>query len=203
MESRERIIQAALEVFGETGYLGATTRRIAQEAGVNEVTLFRHFGSKEELIREAIQSVMDAVSFAALPEEPVDPEQELAEWSRDQMRHMYETRALIRTCMGECQKYAEFADCAGERPRRVHTELTRYLLSLQRSGLAEQDFDANFAASMLMGALFSDVMGRDFMPELYGYTIEDGVAEYVTLLVRAIGATPRKHAAAEDGHGAS
>ena len=53
-DSRDRIIRAAVDVFAEAGYRGATTRRIAQQAGVNEVTLFRHFGSKEELIEEAL-----------------------------------------------------------------------------------------------------------------------------------------------------
>ena len=54
MDPRQRIVQAAARVFAETGYRGATTRRIAHAANVNEVTLFRHFRSKEELLREAI-----------------------------------------------------------------------------------------------------------------------------------------------------
>ncbi len=37
------------------GYLGTTTREIAGEAGVTEVTLFRHFGSKEKLFEEMLK----------------------------------------------------------------------------------------------------------------------------------------------------
>ena len=40
MEARDQLLQAALKVYAESGTRGATTRRIAQEAGVNEVTLF-------------------------------------------------------------------------------------------------------------------------------------------------------------------
>jgi hypothetical protein len=54
MEARERLMEAALRVFQEAGSRGATTRKIAAEAGVNEITLFRHFGSKGALMAEAI-----------------------------------------------------------------------------------------------------------------------------------------------------
>jgi len=53
--TRETILAAALRLFSQRGFLGATTRRIAGEAGVAEVTLFRHFGSKEKLFGEVIR----------------------------------------------------------------------------------------------------------------------------------------------------
>ena len=49
-ETRERILVAAREVIGRKGKRGATTREIADVAGVNEATLFRHFGTKEALL---------------------------------------------------------------------------------------------------------------------------------------------------------
>jgi AcrR family transcriptional regulator len=55
-ETKRRIIQAALKLFGEVGYPRATTRAIAERAGINEVTLFRHFGSKKNLLIECVSS---------------------------------------------------------------------------------------------------------------------------------------------------
>jgi TetR/AcrR family transcriptional regulator len=49
----ENILDAALAVLAREGYGGATTKKIAEEAGINEVTLFRKFKSKENLIQEA------------------------------------------------------------------------------------------------------------------------------------------------------
>ena len=49
-ETRERILTACREVIAKKGKRGATTREIADVAGVNEATLFRHFGTKEALI---------------------------------------------------------------------------------------------------------------------------------------------------------
>ena len=48
--TRQRIITAATNLFGKVGYTRATTRSIASTAGVNEVTLFRLFGSKQNLL---------------------------------------------------------------------------------------------------------------------------------------------------------
>lgn len=54
MDAEQRILNAALKVFASEGYSGATTRRISEEANVAEVTLFRKFQSKENLLREVL-----------------------------------------------------------------------------------------------------------------------------------------------------
>lgn len=46
----DRIIDAAIQLMSEKGYSAATTKDIAELAGVNEVTLFRHFGNKRGLL---------------------------------------------------------------------------------------------------------------------------------------------------------
>ena len=62
MTAEQRILDAALKVFASEGYTGATTRRIAEEANVAEVTLFRKFQSKENLLREVLLQNRDAFS---------------------------------------------------------------------------------------------------------------------------------------------
>ena len=54
-ETRESLLNAALDIFSEKGFNGATTRSIAERAGVNEVTLFRHFGNKDSLFDAVIE----------------------------------------------------------------------------------------------------------------------------------------------------
>src|SRR5262249_4355029 len=48
-DRRRQILEIASGIFARKGYQGATTREIAEEAGVNEALLFRHFPSKESL----------------------------------------------------------------------------------------------------------------------------------------------------------
>ena len=53
-EPRRLLLDAARELFARQDYRGTTTREIAQAAGVTEHLLFRHFGSKAALFREAL-----------------------------------------------------------------------------------------------------------------------------------------------------
>lgn len=53
-DARSRILEASLDLFSEKGFHGATTRKIAEKAGVNEVTLFRNFKNKMTLFLEVL-----------------------------------------------------------------------------------------------------------------------------------------------------
>jgi len=50
----EEVYEAVLQTLVENGYGGATTKLIAKKAGINEVTLFRKYGSKGELVAAAV-----------------------------------------------------------------------------------------------------------------------------------------------------
>lgn len=54
-ERRRQILAAALRVFARRGFHGATTRLIAEEAGVAEALLYRHFASKHDLFVAGVQ----------------------------------------------------------------------------------------------------------------------------------------------------
>src|SRR3954451_22639754 len=98
---RDEILAAAAGVFAQHGFRGSTTRRIADAAGVNEITIFRQFGSKEALIREAMQHMTQSAGLEALPDVPVDPERELTAWSSAFMQHLRLRNSIIRKTMGE------------------------------------------------------------------------------------------------------
>ena len=51
--SSEKLLTAVINLVAEKGYHGVSTKEIAAAAGVNEVTLFRHFGSKQNLLESA------------------------------------------------------------------------------------------------------------------------------------------------------
>lgn len=67
-KTEQKILEAALRVFSEEGFKGATTRVIARESGFSELTLFRKFETKENLFncmltqnRETILEELDAM----------------------------------------------------------------------------------------------------------------------------------------------
>lgn len=188
MDIRTRILDAATRVFEEHGSRGATTRLIAREAGVNEVTLFRRFGTKQRLLQEALARASERRrELAALPAEPCSPVAELEAWCREGMRHLYAVRSLMRTSLGEFEENPEVSSCVAAIPERVAEELGSYLERLRERGWVAVDADVAGAASMLMGAMYADATHRDVTPGRWGYELEEAPARYVALLARAIG----------------
>ncbi len=192
MNKRELILQAAVRVFAEVGSRGATTRRIAQEAEVNEVTLFRHFGSKEALLGEALEWMSRQVKVAALPAEPVDPLAELTPWCTEHLRSIHQARALLRTSLGEYEENAAARAISCRVPMEVAAELMGYLERLRERRLCAADIDLPAASALLMGALFSDAISRDIMPERFPYSLAEAAERYVRLFLRAITAEPAR-----------
>lgn len=61
--TKERIMDAALHLFSSLGYHKTTTKHISRLAGVNEVTIFRVFGNKENLFQETTQYYVQGVDI--------------------------------------------------------------------------------------------------------------------------------------------
>lgn len=198
MDIRERLLQATLHVFAETGYRGATTRRIAQQAGVNEVTLFRQFGSKEQLIQEALQCAGRFSEGAALPVAPKDPRQELTEFCLVHARQFSQGRALIRKVLGEIEEHPDMVPFVTRNPVECRGSLIDYLGRLREQGFARADFEPSTAAAMLMGAIFADAMVREVMPPVNGASIDDMVRGFVDLFLRMIGVAEERSVSASD-----
>jgi AcrR family transcriptional regulator len=192
MSVRDQLLQAAARIYAEAGYRGATTRRIATAAGVNEITLFRHFGSKDALIREAIVRAGTSELPDLLPEHPRDPARELREWAGTHLTDLRERRALIRTCMGEIAEHPGIFPSDNSPTALAARALSRYLRRLREIGMAKAPFNEVAAAAMLMGALFADAMGREIMPDIYRNDPDEALDEYIRLFLRAIGVGVRR-----------
>jgi TetR/AcrR family transcriptional regulator, regulator of cefoperazone and chloramphenicol sensitivity len=60
-DTRQRLIAAAFEVFAERGYAGASTRHLAERAGVNLPAIQYYFGNKEGLYRAAVGTIVERI----------------------------------------------------------------------------------------------------------------------------------------------
>ncbi|MFN2637499.1 MAG: TetR/AcrR family transcriptional regulator [Gemmatimonadaceae bacterium] len=187
MPRRQEILDAAAGVFAQHGFRGSTTRRIADAAGVNEITIFRHFGSKEALLREAMQHMTQSAGLATLPAIPLDPDTELTAWSESFIEHLRLRSSIIRKTMGEMEERPEMCECASYVPRQASTSLCDYLTTLRKEGFTSEKFEPKTAAAMLMGSIFADAMGREMMPDVYPQPAAKAAQMYSRLLLRAIG----------------
>jgi AcrR family transcriptional regulator len=82
---RERILDAAGDLFHRFGIRGVGVEAIAEAAGTNKMTLYRHFESKDELVAEWLRGVVaqkESEWQEIAARNPDDPKTQLVEWSR-------------------------------------------------------------------------------------------------------------------------
>jgi AcrR family transcriptional regulator len=198
MDVREKIISAAMTAYAESGFQGSTTRRVAELAGVNEVTIFRNFGSKAALMDEALFRRVAALKVVEppLPAEPVDPSAELTQWAQTFLNQLRGSRSLLRKAMGAAdERFHELAN-SFEPARCADRELASYTQALVRDGwvgadlLAEPDHAELITASqtLLIGSLWGDAMAREMHDDQSLWVPSERAAQrYVQVFFRALG----------------
>lgn len=199
-DHRHRILHAAARIYAQHGWRGATTRRIAEEAGVNEVTIFRQFGSKDALLDAAMRECARLEQEATLPHEPAHPERELFHWVHALHASLSSMRDIVRQMMSEATERPETAVCAAEGPSGAFAQLRQYVVQLRRHGFisdpeSTRPGDVRGAVTMLMGAIFADAMNREIIPAMFPQSADDSLHAYVRIFLRGIGATAEPSAA--------
>ena len=170
-DTGQKLLAATLKMISLKGYLGTTTREIASAAGVTEVTLFRHFGSKENLFEEMLNR------YSFLPElRELLPELENNSFDYKNgliiigtrfIETLKERKSLVRIMTCEIQVYPE-------KIKVVHSRFIDEMINLladyfsirQNKGLLRK-FQSKIAAKAFLGMIFSFfhveeiVKGRD------------------------------------------
>jgi AcrR family transcriptional regulator len=107
--TRQRLVNAALELFRSQGVTETTTRQIAELAQVNEVTLFRQFGSKQGLLLALIE---DSAVFTHLGEslrtqvnQTSHVDEALRNYASDRLKALEKIPDLLRSVVGEAGQY--------------------------------------------------------------------------------------------------
>ena len=188
MSTRDALLEVTARLFAEHGWRGTTTRRIAEAAGVNEVTVFRTFGSKDALLMESIRVQSAAAMPDVLPAEPGDLRSELTAWGMAHHARLHERRSMIRTCLAEFEEHPELGPVACEGAEVTIADSIRYLGEARRRGLLGPEGSLEAATVMLMNAIFLDAITRDVVPGCAPVPAEDAVAGFVDLTLRALGA---------------
>jgi AcrR family transcriptional regulator len=186
MENRQRILEAAARIYATSGFRGATTRRIAEEAGVNEVTLFRLFGSKAVLLSEAMRSQEFIDAHFGAPDASLSPLAQLTKSVTLVMANLNKHRDLIRQGMAELQEHPELSRELCAEKRTAYAKFLDYSRDLVRNAGSDPNVDIRTAASMLFSAVFQDVMSRDMAPETFP-PLQQAAARYAKVFLRSIG----------------
>jgi AcrR family transcriptional regulator len=162
----DRIIDAFLELAADRGIKATTTRQIAEAAHVNEVTLFRQFGDKETLAREAMRRRMprlpkafDGIDASSI-ESSIAGVTERVKWLRDLMVSNAE---LLELAISISRRQPKLAAGIRELPRSVPRAIEAALREARRHLRRNVDLEA--AALSLTGLVLLTVLWqrREFL----------------------------------------
>lgn len=158
-ETRSRILVAARELFERNGTRGTTTREVAERAGVNEATLFRHFGSKRALLEAMREQACGVEAFhslvAGLPGE--DLRSDLRTVAYYGVDHMLAKRSMM--CVSLAEEAAGAEDPPELRgPSLIQADLAAFFSKQVEIGAIRGE--PIFLARYFLGILFSYVVGR-------------------------------------------
>ncbi|HVU16635.1 MAG TPA: TetR/AcrR family transcriptional regulator [Candidatus Didemnitutus sp.] len=168
-DTHQRLLAAAARVFARDGLAGATTRVIAQEADVNEVTLFRHFQTKEKLIAAVVgQNFGPEAGPVDLPSPTADLRGDLHALGGRYESLLQHNWPLVRTMLGEMHNHLNESH-EKQVFRAIFLPLKEAVLqrveAAQHAGDLRSDRRADLLADLFLGAIFSGVLRRS-MPHL-------------------------------------
>ncbi|HEY9180682.1 MAG TPA: TetR/AcrR family transcriptional regulator [Candidatus Baltobacteraceae bacterium] len=170
-ETRNRIFAAARRLLAKKGRRGTTTREIADLAGVNEATLFRHFGNKDALIEACVLHYCPAGDLAEfLPTLSGDLREDLRQIAHFMTERMESLRDLILATFTEEDQWSAAGDAAWRAPAMIKQAVTAYFARRVESG--DIDADPALMARLFMGSIFAYVIGRKRLPLQPEYTLE-------------------------------
>jgi AcrR family transcriptional regulator len=110
-ETRSRILKSAMRLFAKKGFDGTTTKELAEDAGVAEGTLFRHFTNKKAILIEvATQGWIDLLTDLLTEFSEMGSYKAVAEVMKHRMMHMRENVDLLRVCFIEVQFHEDLRD---------------------------------------------------------------------------------------------
>jgi len=162
--TRDKILETALKLFSKKGFLGATTKEIAKDAGIAEVTLFRHFPSKEKLFEDVINTYSFLpILKGLLPEILKMPyEKALTVIAKKFLDTLDSRKEMIQIMHSEVRRY----------PEKIHKiyhsfidetirTLASYFNEMYKKGNL-REFDTESGARAFLGMFFSYFNAKEF-----------------------------------------
>ncbi len=170
--TKQEILNAALQIFIKKGYKGTTTLDIATEAGVAEVTLFRHFKTKENIFMNAIEPILlDSFKDSIMHAKRLKKYDKIKYILKERIMFISNNKDVINLILIENQindKVAEFN----------FIDKTMSIINYLADELNVNKKDKEFYSRLLLGSILSFL----YMPKLN----EEEVDKYIDKLIEKI-----------------
>ncbi|MDA7028152.1 TetR/AcrR family transcriptional regulator [Bacillus sp. CLL-7-23] len=176
--TRERIIQAALILFKDKGYAATSTRKIAEKAGVNHLTLFRHFENKSNLFRESVvHHVTSSHFFDGIKEKLTENlREDLTLIAKVYLEENIDKNSVFWVYLTEAAQDPEVSELIMEIPKHLNDFLSAYLSKLHdHKKISNGNFQ--MISNMFFSLLNQYIMFHRF--PAFHHTFPDSIEEFV------------------------
>jgi AcrR family transcriptional regulator len=185
--ARPAIVEATLELLAERGFQAATMDAIATRAGVGKNTIYRRWGSKEELVADALHDLsaeLDVLEGDDLYSVLLHQLRDFTELFADPL-----LGRILPGLLGELQRNPDFALAYADRVVRPRREA---LVGVLREALDRGELRAGADAELIADLL----VGPPFLRELFPFGLPDVPPGYAESLLetiwQGIAAEPRR-----------
>ena len=144
---RERILAVAADLFYRHGIRAIGVEAIAEAAGTNKMTLYRHFTSKDELVAEYLRRLAEKASASwdrLAAEHPGNPRAQLRGWLENMAAHVG----------SDDQRGCALANAAVELPEKDHP--ARRVIEAFKTGQRQRIIDLCAAAELAQPEMLAD-----------------------------------------------
>ncbi len=164
-ETSQKIIDAAMTLVRDKGYVATTTKEIAKAAGVNECTLFRKFKNKKDIVLQGVNQAQWRANVTPEIFENVkwDLQADIEMFMRAYMDRMTPDFVNLSIGLRAPQLYEETSSLIMKVPQAFLSSFTEYLAKMYEMGKIPE---ADFAA--LAMTIFSSTFGYTFLKASFG-----------------------------------
>lgn len=156
--TRQRLIDAALELFTSLGVTETTTKAVAELAQVNEVTLFRQFGNKQGLmlaVMEESAAFKQPGELLQIPAQVNSLGEAVTQYAESYLQAVAQAPELLLSLIGEARHYSpQNRQALGKGINEANNYVTRYLAAAM-----EKSPDCKLAPEKLASMLNTVLLG--------------------------------------------
>ncbi|SFS80863.1 TetR/AcrR family transcriptional regulator [Marininema halotolerans] len=172
-EKQRRILEAAIHIFSEKGFEGASTSSIAKKAGVAEATIFKHYKTKKGLL---LHLVIPALSRVVVPFilKPVvkilDTDKPLGEiipeLYEDRMKLVEQNWRKIQIILVESLYQPEIREAVQNHVATIiYEEVVERVDAWQKKGLIREDLPAYVVARSILSMGLGFIVTKNILPD--------------------------------------
>ncbi|MEH7275486.1 TetR/AcrR family transcriptional regulator [Neobacillus vireti] len=157
-------MKVAIDMIAKKGFKGATTKQIAEKAGVSEMTLFRHFPNKKKILEAAIDRYYYSFQMKELFEHKLiwNLEKDLLMIAQTYHTIMKKNKNVIKIAIQEGHNVPGLLEQVNKHPRQLKELIEKYLEEMNKRKLI-RDCDYELTAMNFLYMSYGLFISRSFV----------------------------------------